>query len=88
MNSSKSKTKKKKKKGTHMKSHSNIPIYSDHHISNKGSAKKQYSDSKNKKKKFIKHSHHQSEATVSTSLINKNMLMIDGAIGIKAFINL
>lgn len=40
VNSSKSKTKKKKsKKPTHMKSHSNIPLYHEHNISTKGSAK-------------------------------------------------
>jgi hypothetical protein len=88
VNSSKSKTK-KKKKSTHIKSHSNIPMYHDQHISNKGSAKKQYSDSKGKKKKYSKHVHHQSEANVSTSITNKNnVLMIDSAIGIKAYINL
>lgn len=82
MDSSKSKSKKKKKKPTHMKSYSNIPPYQDHHISSKNSTKKQYSDSKAKKKKSVKHAHHQSEANVSTSITNKNnILMIDSAIG-------
>lgn len=87
-NSSKSKSKKKKKKSTHMKSQSNIPIYANPQFWNKGSEKKQYSDSKSKKKKLVKHDHHQSEANFSTSKLSNNILMIDGAIGIKAFINL
>ena len=65
-----------------MKSQSNIPTFDDRHISERASAKKQYSDSKMKKKKSTKHAHHQSEANVSTSISNKNnILMIDSAIG-------
>ena len=89
INNSKSKSKKKKKKPIHMKSHSNIPIYYNPHNLHKGSSTKKYSASKDKKKKIGKHGHHQSEANFSSSIMNKNnMLMIDGAIGIKAFINL
>lgn len=81
VNSSKSKVK-KKKKATHMKSQSSIPAFDNQHISERTSAKKQYSETKMKKKKSSKHIHHQSEANVSTSVSNKNnILMIDSAIG-------
>lgn len=99
MPSSKSKSKRKKsKKPTHMKSHSNIPVYKDQQMSTRASAKKQFSDQKSKKKRYVRHAHHQSEANVSTSVSNKNnVLMIDSSIGewvcnyslgFKAFINL
>jgi hypothetical protein len=87
LNSSKSKTKKKKKKPSHIKSHSNIPMYHEKPITIKSSPNKQFSDSK--KTKDNKHVHHQSETNVTTSFVNKNnVLMIDSAIGIKAYINL
>ena len=85
VNSSKSKTK-KKKKATHMKSQSSIPAFDGKHISERTSAKKQNSESKMKKKKSTKHIHHQSEANVSTSISNKNnVLMIDSSIGNRLF---
>jgi hypothetical protein len=89
LNLSKSKTKKKKKKPSHIKSHSNIPMYHEQPITIKSSPNKQFSDSKNKNTKHSKHVHHQSETNVKTSFINKNnVLMIDSAIGIKTYINL
>jgi len=88
VSSSKSKSKKKKKKSSHMKSHSNIPVYQDTQISSRASAKKQFSDSKSKTKKKSKHIHHQSESNISTSISNKNnILMIDSAIGNRSLIN-
>jgi hypothetical protein len=81
VNSSKSKVK-KKKKASHMKSQSSIPAFDNHHMSERTSAKKGYSEAKMKKKKSSKHVHHQSEANASTSISNKNnILMIDSAIG-------
>lgn len=72
---------KKKKKPTHMKSQSNIPVYSKH-ISERTSEKKQYSDSKHKKKKSItKHTHHKSETNVSSGVTNNY-------IDFKTYINL
>lgn len=74
---------KKKKKPTHMKSHSNVPTMKDQKFYEKSHSKKQYSESKGKKKKkFVHHQHHQSVANMSTSITNKNnVLMIDSAIG-------
>ncbi|CAI2362158.1 unnamed protein product [Moneuplotes crassus] len=87
--SSKSKVKKKKKKPAHMKSHSNIPMYYEGHISTKGSAKKQYSGSKSKKKKTCRHGHHQSQSNAPISFKNKNnMIMIDGSMGVREISNL
>lgn len=83
MNSTKSKGK-KKKKASHMKSHSNIPVYYEGNISTKGSGKKQYSGSKSKKKKTWRHTHHQSQSNGSISLGTKsNMVLVDNNIAIK-----